>query len=255
MTELKGHEEPAQRAPAQGCRARREPGSADLAGASARPRPKSSVTPPSRTWSSSAAVRAASRSARGSGSSACRRSSSTATRGPATPGATATSRSACTTRSGTTTCPYIDFPKNWPVFSPKDKIGDWLEMYAEGHGAQLLGQSTECKSATYDETARSGPSSSSATASEITLRPKQLVLATGHVRQGQRAALRRDGRLQRRPAPLVAAPRTGCLPRQAGGRHRLQQFRARHLRGAVGGRRRRDDGAAVVDAHRAGPTR
>ena len=27
--------------------------------------------------------------------------------------------------------PYIDFPKNWPVFSPKDKIGDWLEMYAK----------------------------------------------------------------------------------------------------------------------------
>ncbi len=25
--------------------------------------------------------------------------------------------------------PYLDFPQNWPVFSPKDKIGDWLEMY------------------------------------------------------------------------------------------------------------------------------
>jgi putative flavoprotein involved in K+ transport len=24
--------------------------------------------------------------------------------------------------------PYIDFPKNWPVFAPKDKIADWLEM-------------------------------------------------------------------------------------------------------------------------------
>ena len=27
--------------------------------------------------------------------------------------------------------PYIPFPKNWPVFSPKDKIGDWLEMYTK----------------------------------------------------------------------------------------------------------------------------
>ena len=27
--------------------------------------------------------------------------------------------------------PYIDFPKNWPVFSPKDKIADWLEMYTK----------------------------------------------------------------------------------------------------------------------------
>src|SRR3954451_15859446 len=27
--------------------------------------------------------------------------------------------------------PYIKFPENWPVFSPKDKIGDWLEMYVK----------------------------------------------------------------------------------------------------------------------------
>ncbi len=25
--------------------------------------------------------------------------------------------------------PYLKFPDNWPVFAPKDKIGDWLEMY------------------------------------------------------------------------------------------------------------------------------
>ena len=25
--------------------------------------------------------------------------------------------------------PYLKFPANWPVFSPKDKIADWLEMY------------------------------------------------------------------------------------------------------------------------------
>ena len=61
----------------------------------------------------------------------CRRSSSRRTRAPAIPGAIATSRSACTIPSGTTTCPIIDFPEDWPVFSPKDKIGDWLEMYAK----------------------------------------------------------------------------------------------------------------------------
>ena len=26
--------------------------------------------------------------------------------------------------------PYLPFPDHWPVFSPKDKIADWLEMYA-----------------------------------------------------------------------------------------------------------------------------
>ena len=59
----------------------------------------------SRTCSSSAAGRAASRSARGCANSACPRSSSTSTNGRATSGASATSRCACTTRSGTTTCP------------------------------------------------------------------------------------------------------------------------------------------------------
>jgi putative flavoprotein involved in K+ transport len=27
--------------------------------------------------------------------------------------------------------PYIPFPENWPVFTPKDKIGDWLESYTK----------------------------------------------------------------------------------------------------------------------------
>jgi putative flavoprotein involved in K+ transport len=34
--------------------------------------------------------------------------------------------------------PYIKFPENWPVFSPKDKIGDWLEILHQGDGAELL---------------------------------------------------------------------------------------------------------------------
>ena len=27
--------------------------------------------------------------------------------------------------------PYLKFPDNWPVFAPKDKIGDWLESYVK----------------------------------------------------------------------------------------------------------------------------
>ena len=27
--------------------------------------------------------------------------------------------------------PYLPFPDHWPVFAPKDKIGDWLEMYTK----------------------------------------------------------------------------------------------------------------------------
>lgn len=28
--------------------------------------------------------------------------------------------------------PYLPFPESWPVYAPKDKVGDWLESYAKG---------------------------------------------------------------------------------------------------------------------------
>ena len=62
-------------------------------------------------------------------------------------------------------------------------------------------------------------------------------------------------RVHGRPAPLIAASRAGRVPRQARGRDRLEQLRARHLRGAVGARRRRNDGAAVLDAASSARTR
>ena len=34
--------------------------------------------------------------------------------------------------------PYLPFPDHWPVFSPKDKMGDWLEVLHADHGAGLL---------------------------------------------------------------------------------------------------------------------
>jgi putative flavoprotein involved in K+ transport len=74
--------------------------------------------------------------------------------------------------------PYIDFPKNWPVFAPKDKIGDWLEMYARVMELNYWG-STECKSAKYDETKGEWIVVVERDGAEITLRPQQLVLATG----------------------------------------------------------------------------
>ncbi len=38
--------------------------------------------------------------------------------------------------------PYIKFPENWPIFSPKDKIGDWLEMYTRVMELNYWGSST-----------------------------------------------------------------------------------------------------------------
>ena len=61
--------------------------------------------------------------------------------------------------------PYLKFPDNWPVFSPKDKIGDWLESYAQGHGGAATGRAPTATSATLVEETGSGPSRSSARAS------------------------------------------------------------------------------------------
>ena len=48
--------------------------------------------------------------------------------------------------------PYLKFPDNWPVFSPKDKVADWLESYARVMELNYW-SSTEAKAARYDETA------------------------------------------------------------------------------------------------------
>jgi putative flavoprotein involved in K+ transport len=46
--------------------------------------------------------------------------------------------------------PYLPFPDHWPVFSPKDKIGDWLEMYTKVMELNYWTKS-EATSATYDK--------------------------------------------------------------------------------------------------------
>lgn len=74
--------------------------------------------------------------------------------------------------------PYLPFPDHWPVFSPKDKIGDWLEMYTKVMELDYW-TSTTCKTARYDEAAGEWVVAVDRDGQEVTLRPKHLVLATG----------------------------------------------------------------------------
>lgn len=74
--------------------------------------------------------------------------------------------------------PYIPFPNHWPIFSPKDKIGDWLEMYTKVMELNYW-SSTECKNAHYDEEKKEWVVTVERAGETVTLRPKQLVLATG----------------------------------------------------------------------------
>ncbi|WP_207102901.1 NAD(P)-binding domain-containing protein [Paracoccus shandongensis] len=74
--------------------------------------------------------------------------------------------------------PYLKFPENWPVFAPKDKIGDWLEMYTKVMELNYWTRST-CKSASFDAKKGEWTVVIDRDGQEVTLHPKELVLATG----------------------------------------------------------------------------
>lgn len=74
--------------------------------------------------------------------------------------------------------PYLPFPEHWPIFSPKDKLGDWLEMYTNAMELNYW-HSTQCKSAEYDEGIQEWTVKVDRDGRTILLHPRQLVLATG----------------------------------------------------------------------------
>ena len=74
--------------------------------------------------------------------------------------------------------PYLPFPDHWPVFTPKDKMGDWLEAYARIMELDLW-SATRCVSARRDEAADGWIVELEREGEPMVLRPRQLVLATG----------------------------------------------------------------------------
>ena len=74
--------------------------------------------------------------------------------------------------------PYLKFPDNWPVFAPKDKIADWLESYVKVMEVPYL-SSTTATAASYNADEGVWTVEVDRADEAITLRPQQLVLATG----------------------------------------------------------------------------
>jgi putative flavoprotein involved in K+ transport len=74
--------------------------------------------------------------------------------------------------------PYLKFPDSWPVFSPKDKIADWLESYVKIMELNYW-TDTEARNAVYDQAAASWTVRVDRDGQEVVLRPAHLVLATG----------------------------------------------------------------------------
>jgi putative flavoprotein involved in K+ transport len=74
--------------------------------------------------------------------------------------------------------PYMPFPQNWPVFAPKDKIGDWLEFYTRVMEVPYWSKTT-CLSASFDDASKQWTVELDRDGERLTLHPAQLVLATG----------------------------------------------------------------------------
>ena len=129
--------------------------------------------------------------------------------------------------------PYLPFPEHWPVFTPKDKMGDWLEMYAKVMELNYWG-STECLSAVTTRAQGTGRCMFAATArrsscsrSNSSSRPAPTARRARSTLPGQDSF----AGVQYHSSQHVTRRR---LPRQALHRRRRQQFRPRHLRRSLG---------------------
>jgi putative flavoprotein involved in K+ transport len=74
--------------------------------------------------------------------------------------------------------PYMPFPDHWPVFTPKDKMGDWLEMYARVMELNYWTSAT-CTRASFDEDEKIWTVEVDRAGERVTLKPSHLVFATG----------------------------------------------------------------------------
>jgi cation diffusion facilitator CzcD-associated flavoprotein CzcO len=76
---------------------------------------------------------------------------------------------------------YLPFPSNWPLYTPKDKLGDFFEAYASLMELNVW-LSTSVTSSTYSPTTKTWTVSltNSVDGKVKTLHPSHLILCTGH---------------------------------------------------------------------------
>ena len=74
--------------------------------------------------------------------------------------------------------PFKPFPENWPVFTPKDRMGDWLEAYAGELGLNIW-TGTALRAARYDAGRGAWTAEVTRDGEDITLTPTHMVMALG----------------------------------------------------------------------------
>ncbi len=120
--------------------------------------------------------------------------------------------------------PYIPFPPNWPVFTPKDKMGDWLEMYVKVMELTYW-TGTVCTSARFDPKEQRWTVELIRDGRPVTLRPTQLVFATGAYGPPSGSRCRR-GDVCRRSHSFQPVFGRVEIQGQEGRRDRRREFRA-----------------------------
>ncbi len=74
--------------------------------------------------------------------------------------------------------PFKPFPEGWPVFTPKDQMGDWLESYASDLGLNIW-NNTVFEHASFDAEAQKWTAQVTRSGTSETLRPTHIVMALG----------------------------------------------------------------------------
>ncbi|VUC35020.1 unnamed protein product [Clonostachys rosea] len=74
---------------------------------------------------------------------------------------------------------YLPFPKNWPQFTPKDKLGDWFEAYVSLMELNVWTKTT-LTNASFDDEKSQWSVDIIRDGKQRTIQPKHVVLCTGH---------------------------------------------------------------------------
>lgn len=74
--------------------------------------------------------------------------------------------------------PYIPFPDTWPIYTPKDKLGDFLEAYAKIMELNIWNK-TEFTAASYDDEKNCWDVTVERDGEPVQLRPTHVVMAVG----------------------------------------------------------------------------
>ena len=77
--------------------------------------------------------------------------------------------------------PFVDFPESWPIYTPKDKLADWLEGYVAALDLNVW-TGTTLGASSYDEATQTWTVDVTRSDGSLrTLHPRHVVLATGAV--------------------------------------------------------------------------